>query len=39
MDIPLLKYSDDIKYLGFTFSSDQEDDNDNANENEFILLA
>ena len=24
----LLKYTDDIKYLGFTFSSDQKDDTD-----------
>ena len=26
MDNQLLKYTDDIKYLGFTFSSDQKDD-------------
>ena len=28
MDNQLLKYTDDIKYLGFTFSSDQKDDKD-----------
>ena len=28
MDNQLLKYIDDIKYLGFTFSSDQKDDKD-----------
>ena len=28
MDNQLLKYTDDIKYLGFTFSSDQKDDID-----------
>ena len=28
MDTQLLKYTDDIKYLGFTFSSDQKDDKD-----------
>ena len=28
MDKQLLKYTDDNKYLGFTFSSDQEDDKD-----------
>ena len=27
MDNQLLKYTDDIKYLGFIFSSDQKDDN------------
>ena len=26
MDNQLLKYTDDIKYLGFTFSSDPKDD-------------
>ena len=28
MDNQLLKYTDDIAYLGFTFSSDQKDDKD-----------
>ena len=28
MDNQLLKYTDDIKYLGFIFSSDQNDDKD-----------
>ena len=28
MDNQLLKYTDSIKYLGFTFSSDQKDDKD-----------
>ena len=28
MDNQLLKYTDDIKYFGFTFSSDQKDDKD-----------
>ena len=28
MDNQLLKHTDDIKYLGFTFSSDQKDDKD-----------
>ena len=28
MDDQLLKYTDDIKYLGFTFSSDHKDDKD-----------
>ena len=28
MDNQLLKYTDDLKYLGFTFSSDQKDDKD-----------
>ena len=28
MDNQVLKYTDDIKYLGFTFSSDQKDDKD-----------
>ena len=28
MDNQLLKYTDDNKYLGFTFSSDQKDDKD-----------
>ena len=28
MDNQLLKYTDDIKYLGFTFGSDQKDDKD-----------
>ena len=28
MDNQILKYTDDIKYLGFTFSSDQKDDED-----------
>ena len=28
MDNQLLKYTDNVKYLGFTFSSDQKDDKD-----------
>ena len=28
MDSQVLKYADNVKYLGFTFSSDQKDDND-----------
>ena len=28
MDSQVLKYADNVKYLGFTFSSDQNDDND-----------
>ena len=28
MDNQVLKYTDDIKYLGFTFSSDKKDDTD-----------
>ena len=28
MDNQVLKYADNVKYLGFTFSSDQKDDND-----------
>ena len=28
MDCQVLKYADNVKYLGFTFSSDQKDDND-----------
>ena len=28
MDSQVLKYDDNVKYLGFTFSSDQKDDND-----------
>ena len=28
MDSQVLKYADNVKYLGFTFSTDQKDDND-----------
>ena len=28
MDIQVMNYADNVKYLGFTFSSDQKDDND-----------
>ena len=28
MDSQVLKYADNVKYIGFTFSSDQKDDND-----------
>ena len=28
MDSQVLKYADNVKYLGFTFSSDNKDDND-----------
>ena len=28
MDNQLLRYTDDIKYLGFTFRADQKDDKD-----------
>ena len=28
MDRQVLKYADNVKYLGFTFISDQKDDND-----------
>ena len=28
MDSQVWKYADNVKYLGFTFSSDQNDDND-----------
>ena len=28
MNSQVLKYADNVKYLGFTFSSDQKDDND-----------
>ena len=28
MDSQVLKYGDNVKYLGFTFSSNQKDDND-----------
>ena len=28
LDSQVLKYADNVKYLGFTFSSDQKDDND-----------
>ena len=37
MDSQVLKYADNVKYLGFTFSSDQKDDkNKNKNKNNFI---
>ena len=39
MDSQILKYADNVKYLGFTFSSDKKNDNDKTMTMNFFILT